>query len=762
METKSKNLIDAIISYIYKGLIVITPLFFLPWTATRLGMDGFDKLYWLWLIVPILCLLKFYSDYRQKNLSFIKSILTWPILLFVVATLAASFTSINKFASFWGGTEIIGLPFLALAVLVLFYFFNVNYFKTEQSDDLIKCLWLSYSIILVGAVLVFLGLLTHVDIIANYFQLAVGSLAELGMYIAVMSVLMLGALLASNWNYGAQLTKRQALLIKICLAFSLFLLVIVNLPAAWFSLLAGILLAAGILFLIERQKVKDKIGEQLTTKKIFWPALFLAVAVIYLGIDLFLFDSSITTRGFAQSLRLDYASAEQVAWQSLRHKPLLGYGPESFADVNSLWRNQNLNATEFWNLRFAANPSYFLEIIMASGLLGGISYSLIIAVFILLLVVLIKKLRVAYQRPDKVLPVILFAALTLSLLVGQLFFSINLVLLFLFWLSLSSFVAGLAELSDNKNLFVVSGNKLRMQITAAVTPILFLFWILFVVVGAKYWLANFYYQRGSSLAAANRNQAISSLETAIKLNPHQYFYATTLARLYLNRGMTEIGSLKKGQGNLQDVQTNFALSIKAGLLAVADAPNSVIPYEILGGIYRDLGSYLSNANQLAIANFIKAVALEPSNPVLLTEMGKIYFNTNQIDSANTVLRQAVALKDSYYDAKFILAKVDNEQGKFSEAMAILDDLENKYDPAQVYYEEGRVFYNQQNYNQAINRFHQALTVSPNYANALYSLGLAFTETGDNQQALYYFKKVSELDPQNTDVKKKIEELTKKK
>jgi tetratricopeptide (TPR) repeat protein len=762
MTTKSDDKIDITISYIYKGLIIITPLFFLTWTAKGLGMDNFNKLYLLWLLVPILFLLKFYNDYQQKNLNFVKTILIWPILLFVVAVLLASLVSINKFASFWGGAGIVSSPFFALAIFVLFFFFNINYFQTSRSVNIIKCLLFSYAFTLAGAVLVFFGLLSHVTKVSNYFQLAAGSLSELAMYVAVMSVLLLGVLLTNNWNYGVQLTKWQARFIRICLALSLFLLVIINLPAAWASLLTGVLFIGSVLFLIKRQEWKEKIGKQLVIKKIFWPILFLTVALIYLGVDLFLFDSSITTRSFAQSLRLDYANAEQVTWQSLKHKPLLGYGPESLTDANSLWRNQSLNSTEFWNLRFVQSPSYFLEIIITSGLLSVIGYLLIVSAFILLLVQLIKKIKRAQQQPNKMLPVILFAALTLSLIIGQLFFSVNIVLLFLFWLCLSSFAVSLSELSGDKKVLVISGNKLRTQIAAAIAPILFLLWILFAAFSAKYWLANFYYQRGSTLSANNRDKAIGSLEAAIKFNPSQYIYATTLSRLYLDGGMAEIKSLKQGRGNLQDVQADFESSIKTGLQAIADAPNSVVPYENLGGIYRDLGSYLSNANQLAIVSFAKAVALEPANPVLLTEMGKIYFKTNQMDLANAVLQKAIALKDDYYDAKFSLAKVDNEQGKFGEATVLLNDLENKYDPTLVYYEEGRVFYNQQNYSQAINKFHQALTISPNYANALYSLGLAFTQAGDNQQALYYFKKVSQLDPQNTEVKKKIEELGKKK
>ncbi len=140
MVLNSENFLDKAISYIYKGLIIITPLFFLPWTATRLGIDNFNKMYWLWLIIPTLCLLQFYRSYQQKNLHFIKTISTWPILLFILVMLLASLTSINKFASFWGGAGVISSPFLALVIFVLFYFFNVNYFQTKQSAVLIKCL----------------------------------------------------------------------------------------------------------------------------------------------------------------------------------------------------------------------------------------------------------------------------------------------------------------------------------------------------------------------------------------------------------------------------------------------------------------------------------------------------------------------------------------------------------------------------------------------------------------------------------------------
>ena len=120
----------------------------------------------------------------------------------------------------------------------------------------------------------------------------------------------------------------------------------------------------------------------------------------------------------------------------------------------------------------------------------------------------------------------------------------------------------------------------------------------------------------------------------------------------------------------------------------------------------------------------------------------------------------MALKNDYNDAKFNLAKAKGEQDKYDEALALLDDLEDKYDAASVFYEEGRIFYNQRRYDAAITEFKNVISISPNHANALYGLAVAFQATGEKQEALYYFKKVEQLNPDNQEVKKEIEEWEK--
>ncbi|MBI2038655.1 MAG: tetratricopeptide repeat protein [Candidatus Nealsonbacteria bacterium] len=54
-----------------------------------------------------------------------------------------------------------------------------------------------------------------------------------------------------------------------------------------------------------------------------------------------------------------------------------------------------------------------------------------------------------------------------------------------------------------------------------------------------------------------------------------------------------------------------------------------------------------------------------------------------------------------------------------------------------------------------------LQIFPNHSNALYSLGLAWQRKGNNAKARTYFEKVLELNPDNQEVKLRLNDLNKK-
>jgi tetratricopeptide (TPR) repeat protein len=188
------------------------------------------------------------------------------------------------------------------------------------------------------------------------------------------------------------------------------------------------------------------------------------------------------------------------------------------------------------------------------------------------------------------------------------------------------------------------------------------------------------------------------------------------------------------------------------------APQAVAGYETLGMIYRDLSLYSSDSRSLAIAAFTEATKLEPANPVIAAELGKLYLADDRTEEAILWLGKSLALKENYFEAEFNLAKAYIQAEQEAEALEILNELASQRQSADIFYEQGRAYFNQDNFAAAINSFSQVLGLSPVHANAMYSLALAHEAIGNPDEALYFLKKVLKLNPDSKEVVEKIEEL----
>ena len=71
---------------------------------------------------------------------------------------------------------------------------------------------------------------------------------------------------------------------------------------------------------------------------------------------------------------------------------------------------------------------------------------------------------------------------------------------------------------------------------------------------------------------------------------------------------------------------------------------------------------------------------------------------------------------------------------------------------------GRLYFNNNQIEEAISQFKKAIAIFPEYSNAHYSLATAYTVKGERELAIKEFEKVLELNPGNEDVLQKIQEL----
>jgi len=100
-----------------------------------------------------------------------------------------------------------------------------------------------------------------------------------------------------------------------------------------------------------------------------------------------------------------------------------------------------------------------------------------------------------------------------------------------------------------------------------------------------------------------------------------------------------------------------------------------------------------------------------------------------------------------------------EQGKNAEAVKELEAVKNSAPlDTGLAFQLGLVYYQSKDYQKAKLELERAISLDSNYANALYFLGLTYDQLGNKNKAIEKFQKVSDLNPDNAEVKEILENL----
>jgi len=706
-------------------LVFLVPLWFLPFSFEKLEFNKQYLLFFLTSIAFFTWLAK--QILYEKELRFRRTPLDLPVLIFLGIAILSAIFSVDRYSSLFGFYGRFSDGLINLVSCVILYFLITNNVGYETNRDIIPIkglmsvfLFSVFFVILISYLAIFNQ---FPNLNFQFFNPVAASLEGLAVFLAVIVVLLV-VLSQSN-----------------CLVLAAMgLLLVIDFAGAWWVLIAT--LSLFLTFVVRARICQEK------TRRFFLPIALIVIAGLGLIFNQF------SNFQLPKEQILDQGTSWQIAFKTLIDNGknfFLGSGIGTFFNDFVKEKPKEFNQTLFWQVRYDRGGSYISELLATIGVLGLLSYLFLVGVFLMVSYILIVSSK---QQAFSQLPLLVAF---IALLVGQFVYYQNTVLSFMFWFFLGIATVGWKKAIKEKTFALKNFPEMELLYEAILMILVLAIFL------SGYWGVKIY-QADIAYAKAEMNdiqqERTKLLEEAVKKNPNFAHYKIILARAYLTEVLDE---LKKPQNlqNSQFLQERIAKAIDVAKKATEMSPNNVVTWETLGAIYRDIRTVATGALGWAQKAFSKAILLEPSNPVLHTELGKLYLVSGETEKAKLEFEKALELKSDYVDASLQIALVLEKEEKIEEAIRKLEDLADLYPVnTEILFQLGRLYYNNNQISDAILVLERVVKINPNHSNALYSLGVAYKKNGETQKAIEVFERVLELNPGNQDVKQKIEELRK--
>lgn len=793
------SIFDKIIHTLLCAIAFLVPIFFLPFTFEVFEFNKQVLLYVLVLGAFIVWVTKIIA---QRKFTFVRTMLDIPVLVFVGIYVLASIFSVDKISSILGLYGRFNGAMLAVLAYALLYFVITNNVKKMKT---IKCI--VFSLLASGGVVAVFSLLQIFSVFilpfdfskVKSFNLIGGSLTSVSIFLALLIPIAVSLLLAAQKIYI------KALLAAF-LGISFVLLIFIDSTASWIGLAASMVVLFAFI-LVRLEKVKSRLTSIIP--------VILVLAIVFLLIP----TASIIKTGIPAEVTLSHKLSWSIANNTIKEKPLLGSGPDTFVYDFSKFKSQDFNNSLLWSLRFDKSSSEVMQVLSELGILGAVAY---IALFLMFLwgAVKIFSKKEAFEVSNKVANEVLKEASNgvskgteaddsktswllglgilsawFALLVSNFLYFNGTVLALCFWLFIALVMAMGVVKGEAKNISFSFESSPRVSLISSfvLMAVVILSVALFYFIGRIY-VADVYYKNAQVLAVKEDTleRAAENFSQAVSLNSYRDMYHLGLSGVSLKQVNRDVSKAQKEEDlDKQRIQALVSVALSEGKKATDLNSRNVADWEALALIYKNARLYAKGANDWVIKSLEKAIELEPTNPVLYTELGKAYVMRSDeimmaeynklseedkkankevkktkeaedaIVQAFNYFNKAVDLKQNYFDAHYSMGQLASREGQLDQAQ---NELEKAVallpQNANATFDLGRVYFNNKRMDDAVTKFEETLKISPDHANALFSLGLVYEQKGEYDKALENYKKVLELNPNNEDLKARIDALEK--
>lgn len=753
MDGKYRKTFDAVLAVFLVVCVFTMPLFFLPFTADFLN---FPKQLFLFLLIIVSVFLWLFKAVLMKQMEWKKTLLDWPLVGFAAVSVISTLFSLSRGLSMFGRPDEFVFHIILIFSLLLFFWLVI-----QVVDDQEFLRWLSRIYMMSGALaaVFFLSDGFGVEKISKIANTVSSTNSVFGIFLASVAIFSLGFLLYRKTRYFELIVPFfSAAVCFIGLARLGFL-------EAWVIFLVGV----GLLLMIGVTMLRE-------TRMIF--LAFLAV--------LFFFGWLFVLVGTPQSLKkvlpMEFSLAVDPSWTISSQTVLenfknfiIGSGPATFIYDFSLYRDPAFNSTQIgWSTRFHKPINSFFGILAETGLLGAILFCLIVLLSAGIFFSGWLKIRPSSwekikekiveseesanwerNRYEAFIPAVSWLAMTIGMAIS--FFD-TVAWWNWFWLlaiSMLSFSFVLPDIMKKRNFSLSFSPQYSLALAFAVVLVFTAiivggsFGIRFYVAEAKYYSASL---------TANQDEMLSKTNEAIKLRNGNPQYHLTAARIYIQQANDLASKPEKAQEALE----KMSLAVNEAKIAADLQPKNVQTWDLLSVMYLNVRAAAPDANKWAEEALAKAVVLEPSNPIFHWRLANVLVFANRQTEAEDSLKKAIELKPDFVDAYRDLSALYENKKDFTRAIDTYRPLEFliQKDP-DLLFTLGRLYYNRDekgDKEMAERSWLSAINLNENHSNSLYGLGVLYESTNRHQEALKYFKRVKDLNPDNPNIGDKIEQL----
>lgn len=289
----------------------------------------------------------------------------------------------------------------------------------------------------------------------------------------------------------------------------------------------------------------------------------------------------------------------------------------------------------------------------------------------------------------------------------------------------------------------------------------------------------------------NIDEAMQKVGLAVNLDNSDDRYWRTFSQLLALRAQEVLRNQTLDAAQLQQrYQVILQSQIQAGQQAVKVNPADPLNWRQLGAIYEDNIVIVGGSDRFATDNYLGAAERNPKNPTEFLNVARAYVRSvdtiqgriarlsqadpkankdeieklqaeraEKLNKALENLQKSISIKGDYAPAHFLASQVYERQG--NRELAIQKTVEtrnlNPLDTG-VGYQLGLLYYLDSQFEKARDELERVVSLSETFSNARYFLGLAHDKLGNEEKAVQQFEKISELNPDNQEVKKILENL----